>query len=77
VIPLGKCPNQNCAQIVSHADLDHITLGNKLVGPLYNGVSAHCPRCKTVLGVVFDPISQRNDIVKQILEGLGVKVKKR
>lgn len=75
IFPTGKCPK--CQALISHADLDGITIGNKLGGPLWQGVSAICPSCKTVLGVAIDPISLKTDIVKEVLQGLGLKSKKR
>jgi phage FluMu protein Com len=71
----GKCPK--CEKIVVHANLDHITMGNQLTGPLYNAVSAVCPHCKNILGITIDPFVIRNEIVERVLDGLGVKKKAR
>ncbi len=75
MVSLGKCPS--CQRMTDHADLESITIGNKLTGPLYNGVSMICPICKTVLGVAFDPYSLKSDTVDDLLEALGQPRRKR
>ncbi len=75
MVTTGACPK--CERKVSHANLDQITLGDKITGPLHRGVSMICPNCKTVLGVAFDPIALKADIVDEVLEGLGHKRRKR
>jgi len=70
----GKCPK--CDASLDHVDLDGITIGDKISGPLHHGVSYVCPKCKTILGVAIDPIAVKTDTVRQTLEGLGVKPKR-
>jgi phage FluMu protein Com len=74
MIPQGKCVK--CARLLTHVDLDAITVGNQITGPLHKGISYVCPQCKTVLGVAIDPIALKADTVREVLEGLGVKPKK-
>jgi hypothetical protein len=70
----GKCPK--CEKRIDHLDLDSITMGNRLLGPLHTGVSAVCPHCKCVVSAAIDPIALKTDIVKEVLAGLGVKPKR-
>jgi len=65
----GKCPK--CEMPVDHADAEAISVGDRMYGPLYRGISIVCPHCQTILSVAFDPISQKVDIVGDVLEGLG------
>ena len=71
----GNCPG--CEKKIDHANLESITIGDKLSGPLHRGISMICPSCKTVLGVAFDPIAIKADTVDEILEGLGHKRKRK
>jgi hypothetical protein len=71
----GKCPK--CEKRIDHLDMDSITIGNKLSGPLYRGVSVVCPDCKAIVGAAIDPRSLREDIVNDILAGLGAKPRNR
>jgi len=73
MIPFGKCPK--CEKTVSHVDIEAITAGDKLVGPMYNCVSFVCHSCKSVLSVEIDPVSMKNDIIDTILHSLGAKRK--
>jgi len=68
-IPTGKCPG--CGVVISHVELDSITAGNKLVGPLHRAISYRCPSCRVVLSVEIDPIALKRDTVDEILEALG------
>ena len=47
-----KCPA--CQQTMSHVDLEHGPVGNRVSGPLVSGYTAVCPRCRAVLGVMPD-----------------------
>ncbi len=75
MVASGKCPK--CEKIVVHANLDHITMGNQLTGPMHHALSAVCPHCKNILGVTIDPFTVRNEIVERVLDGMGVKKKVR
>jgi len=70
----GKCPK--CEAPISHLEIDSITWGDKLNGPIFRAISGCCPKCKTVVGAAIDPTSQKNDIVSEVLAGLGVAPKK-
>lgn len=71
----GKCPK--CEKSLDHVDIDAISAGDKMSGPLHHAISYVCPFCKTILGVAIDPISLKVDTVREILQGLGVKPKGR
>jgi hypothetical protein len=67
---IGKCPNQGCAKTLDRADMGAIVIGNTPKGPFYNGISALCPHCRTIVGVTIDPTSLGEDIVAGVLRGL-------
>ncbi len=66
----GKCPNPSCAKVLQNTDMESIVIGNKTSGPFYNGISALCPHCRTIVGVTIDPTSLGSDIVAGVLKGL-------
>lgn len=70
----GKCPK--CEKQITHLDIEDITVGNLLVGPKYPGFSAVCPSCRTVISAGLDPLYQKNRIIEEMLEALGVKDKR-
>jgi hypothetical protein len=70
MINTGKCPK--CDKRIDHLDLDTITMGDRLAGPQWRGISAVCPYCKAIVGAAIDPIAIKTDIVKEVLRGLGV-----
>jgi hypothetical protein len=63
----GKCPK--CENTISNVDLQGPTIGNSVFGPLVPGMTAVCPRCRTVLGVTVDPVALKREIVKEVLQG--------
>jgi hypothetical protein len=62
----GRCPNPNCAAIVSDAEIEAVILRQNGV-PKWNGISYHCPKCRTVLGVQIDPVALKSDLADEIL----------
>lgn len=71
----GQCPK--CDKPVEHMEMGAITIGDKFRGPLHHGISYVCPHCKAILGAAIDPIGLANDTVRQVLEALGARPKKR
>jgi phage FluMu protein Com len=65
----GKCPK--CGDTVMRCDLDKIIIGNQGLGPFFHGISANCPKCKTVLGVSIDPVSLAEDIASEVVQRIG------
>jgi phage FluMu protein Com len=72
---VGKCPK--CEKTLHKTDFESIIIGNQAFGPFYNGISILCPHCKTILGTAIDPVSIKDDGVREVLVGLGAKPKKR
>lgn len=64
----GKCPK--CEKTVSTVNIEHVDI-NESFRKKWHGVSLVCSHCDAVLGVAIDPIAMKNDVVSEILEGLG------
>jgi hypothetical protein len=47
--------------------MSSITIGDRISGPFYNGISAICPHCETIVGVCIDP----DDIASDVMRGLN------
>jgi len=75
MIKRGKCPK--CEKVPQKTDIETIIIGDQVLGPFYGGVSILCPHCKTILGISIDPISIKEDVVREVLKGLGAKPKTR
>jgi hypothetical protein len=60
----GKCPS--CGQGISSVNLERGPIGNTVVGPLMQGYTAFCPRCRAVLGIMPDPDSIARAIVEKL-----------
>lgn len=70
----GKCPK--CEKPTDHLEIDRVTIGDKLNGPLWHGYAAICPSCKTIVSAGIDPIAIKTDIVKEMCKALRVAVPK-
>jgi phage FluMu protein Com len=71
----GKCPK--CEKVPQKTEIESIVIGDQMLGPFHSGISILCPHCKTILGIAIDPISIKEDVVREVLKGLGVTPKKR
>jgi hypothetical protein len=67
---MAKCPK--CEKIVKNCPIEFALFGD---GPVWKGIHVVCPYCKTILGSSIDPIAVKADIVREVLEGLGMKNK--
>jgi hypothetical protein len=67
-IPVGKCPN--CQEAIPHVVVESIGTQKPIAGG-WNAICFRCPSCRTILGVQFDPVALRQDIVESVLKALG------
>lgn len=67
-IPNAKCPN--CQEVIPNIVIEPIPVQKQFAGG-WNGVSFLCPRCRTILGIQFDPVALRQDLVESVLKLLG------
>lgn len=67
---MGTCPKCDAEVAAVNANAVQIEVSG---GVLLKGVSYFCPKCSCVLGVSFDPLALRADIVSQVLKGISDK----
>jgi uncharacterized protein with PIN domain len=64
----GKCPK--CDRLLTNVLVEEIKV-NVGFSPTWRGASFVCPYCHAILSVGIDPIALQEDIVKEVLQGLG------
>ena len=66
----GKCPK--CGIVLTHVNIQPIDIRQNMQ-PAWNGVSYVCPQfsCQTILGVSIDPISIKEDLIRELTRALG------
>jgi hypothetical protein len=66
----GKCPG--CGNVITSVSAEHVDVTRGFEAK-FHGVSFVCPNfaCQRVLSVAVDPLALKNDIVKEVLRGLG------
>ncbi len=62
----GKCPNAECAKVVSQVTIASVQCREVLGRVAWRGVSYACPFCNTILSVQIDPVALKTDIVKSL-----------
>ena len=67
-IPNAMCPN--CQEVIPNVVVEPIAV-EKLLAGSWTGVSFLCPSCRTILGIQFDPVAIRQDLVESVLKALG------
>jgi hypothetical protein len=60
----ARCPS--CGNAIQSVNLERGPLGNSAFGPLVPGYAALCPTCRAVLGVMSDPDSIADKVVKKL-----------
>ena len=66
-IPMATCPKCNAS--IQSAKYEGINLTQGLRAS-YAGVALVCPQCQVVLGVQFDPLALKNDLVQELFDAL-------
>jgi hypothetical protein len=64
----GKCPK--CEALITRVQMDDVSIDVSFT-PRWQGSSYYCPTCKSVLGVVINPLLVEDEIVARILKALG------
>jgi hypothetical protein len=71
---LANCPK--CFEPVSRIPAEPVTIGDRMTGPQFQAVVARCPHCKTILGVLNEPDSRIDAIVRELGQILSILKKK-
>ena len=64
---LSRCPH--CKMALTYVDNPPMPVG-KPGGNQWNGIAYCCPHCRSILGIVIDPIALRNETIAGVVAQL-------